>query len=224
MEISLALWSMIVAPFVMNWIGKRNLLIAHNMLNVVLLLLLIPCYKNLFLVCVIFYINAFVNTFQNIYFPNIQADMRDYHQWKTGVRVDGLFGPLGLIGTVLGFATGLVLPAIYEHMGLKENYDILYNDEMRNNLFDVLIIASIVGAILNLIPYLFYDLTEQKHRGYVNVLKIRAMFEEGNRLAKIYGPENVFDFSLGNPNVPAPQAVKDAIIEILNEEDFIHNP
>ena len=173
-----ALWSMMVAPFLMNWMGKRNLLIAHNMLNVVLLLLLIPCYKNLILVCVIFYINTFVNTFQNIYFPNIQADMRDYHQWKTGVRVDGLFGPLGLIGTALSFATGLVLPTIYEHMGLKDNYDVLYNDEMRNNLFDVLIVASIIGAILNLIPYLFYDLTEQKHRGYVNVLKIRAMFED----------------------------------------------
>ena len=52
-----------------------------------------------------------------------------------------------------------------------------------------------------------------------NSSAIRAMFEEGNRLAKIYGPENVFDFSLGNPNVPAPQAVKDAIVEILNEED-----
>lgn len=52
-----------------------------------------------------------------------------------------------------------------------------------------------------------------------NSSAIRAMFEEGNRLAKIYGAENVFDFSLGNPNVPAPQSVKDAIIEILNEED-----
>ena len=52
-----------------------------------------------------------------------------------------------------------------------------------------------------------------------NSSAIRAMFEEGNRLAKIYGRENVYDFSLGNPNVPAPQAVKDAIIEILNEED-----
>ena len=52
-----------------------------------------------------------------------------------------------------------------------------------------------------------------------NSSAIRAMFEEGNRLAKIYGRENVFDFSLGNPNVPAPHAVKDAIIEILNEED-----
>lgn len=173
-----ALWSMAIAPFLMNWMGKRNLLILHNAINVVLLLLLIPSYNNLWLICIIFYINGFVNTLQNIYFPNIQADMRDYHQWKTGVRVDGLFGPLGLIGTVIGFATGLVIPTIYEHMGLKDDYNVLYNDEMRNNLFQVLIFASIIGAVLNLIPYLFYDLTEQKHRGYVNVLKIRAMFED----------------------------------------------
>ena len=52
-----------------------------------------------------------------------------------------------------------------------------------------------------------------------NSSAIRAMFEEGNRLAKIYGAENVFDFSLGNPNVPAPESVKKAIIELLNEED-----
>ena len=52
-----------------------------------------------------------------------------------------------------------------------------------------------------------------------NSSAIRAMFEEGNRLAQIYGKENVFDFSLGNPNVPAPQEVKDAILEILEEED-----
>lgn len=48
---------------------------------------------------------------------------------------------------------------------------------------------------------------------------IRAMFEEGKRLASIYGAENVYDFSLGNPNVAAPKSVKDSIIEILNEED-----
>lgn len=52
-----------------------------------------------------------------------------------------------------------------------------------------------------------------------NSSAIRAMFEEGNRLAGIYGRENVFDFSLGNPNVPAPREVKDAILEILDEED-----
>lgn len=52
-----------------------------------------------------------------------------------------------------------------------------------------------------------------------NSSAIRAMFEEGNRLAKIYGPENVYDFSLGNPNVPAPESIKKAIIDIVNEEN-----
>ncbi|MBU5455624.1 pyridoxal phosphate-dependent aminotransferase [Caproiciproducens sp. MSJ-32] len=49
---------------------------------------------------------------------------------------------------------------------------------------------------------------------------IRAMFEEGKRLAEIYGPENVYDFSLGNPSVEAPKEVKEAIIDILNNEDL----
>ena len=47
---------------------------------------------------------------------------------------------------------------------------------------------------------------------------IREMFEEGKKLSKIYGEENVFDFSLGNPSVPAPNKIKDIIIDILNTE------
>ncbi len=47
---------------------------------------------------------------------------------------------------------------------------------------------------------------------------IRAMFEEGQRLAKIYGAENVYDFSLGNPNVPAPDEVNKAVKEIVDDE------
>lgn len=47
---------------------------------------------------------------------------------------------------------------------------------------------------------------------------IRAMFEEGKQLAAIHGAENVYDFSLGNPSVEPPKQVKEAIIDILNEE------
>jgi len=46
---------------------------------------------------------------------------------------------------------------------------------------------------------------------------IRAMFEEGKQMAAVYGAENVCDFSLGNPNLPTPAAVKDAIIQILDQ-------
>lgn len=53
---------------------------------------------------------------------------------------------------------------------------------------------------------------------------IRAMFEEGRRLAQIYGEENVFDFSLGNPNVEPPDSVKESVKYILDKEspNFVH--
>lgn len=47
---------------------------------------------------------------------------------------------------------------------------------------------------------------------------IRAMFEEGKKLADIYGEENVYDFSIGNPSVEPPVEVKEAIIDIITNE------
>lgn len=46
------------------------------------------------------------------------------------------------------------------------------------------------------------------------------MFEEGKRMAAVYGRENVYDFSLGNPNVPVPQ-VTEAILDVVKNEDFM---
>ncbi len=53
---------------------------------------------------------------------------------------------------------------------------------------------------------------------------IRAMFEEGQKMAAKVGAENVFDFSLGNPSIPSPPEVNKAILGVLEEEDslFVH--
>lgn len=60
----------------------------------------------------------------------------------------------------------------------------------------------------------------EKMKPYVkNNSAIRMMFEEGNRLRAKYGTDKVFDFSLGNPSVPAPDCVREAIIELVNETD-----
>ena len=47
---------------------------------------------------------------------------------------------------------------------------------------------------------------------------IRELFEFGRRRAAVVGAENVFDYSLGNPSLPAPPEVNRAIHDILNEE------
>ena len=62
----------------------------------------------------------------------------------------------------------------------------------------------------------------EKMKGYVkNSSVIRAMFEEGKKMAAIYGADHVYDFSLGNPNVPAPSKVKEAVYDILENEDSL---
>ncbi|MCR5626065.1 MAG: pyridoxal phosphate-dependent aminotransferase [Lachnospiraceae bacterium] len=59
----------------------------------------------------------------------------------------------------------------------------------------------------------------EKMKGLVkNNSVIRQMFEEGKKMAQEFGAENVYDFSLGNPNVSAPEAVRENAIRLLKEE------
>ena len=97
--------------------------------------------------------------------------------------------------SVITLATGSVLPAIYEGAGLNRSvalslgydgsnvYDVLYNHDYFVRISSVLVIASVVGAVLNVIPFFFYDFTEVKQKAIVKVLKIRALFEDyGNNV------------------------------------------
>lgn len=60
----------------------------------------------------------------------------------------------------------------------------------------------------------------EKMKPYVqNNSAIRMMFEEGNRLRAKYGADKVFDFSLGNPSVPAPDCVRETIVRLANETE-----
>lgn len=47
---------------------------------------------------------------------------------------------------------------------------------------------------------------------------VRAMFEEGKRMAEAYGAGNVYDYSLGNPSIEPPKQVKEALMQVLEEE------
>ena len=51
---------------------------------------------------------------------------------------------------------------------------------------------------------------------------IRELFEYGKKRAAEIGAENVYDFSLGNPTVPAPECVNETIRELTKELDSVH--
>ena len=62
------------------------------------------------------------------------------------------------------------------------------------------------------------SVSEKVHGYILESSWIRKMFEEGDRLKKQLGAENVFDFSLGNPSVEPPSEFKRALREVAAEE------
>ena len=218
-----ALWGMLLAPLCIRKWGKKTVLVVTNIFNIIFILLMLPATSQIngltiWMVLVCLYLNGFVGAFAHILNPSIQADIRDYQQYKTGERIDGMFSAVATIGTVIALLTSSVLPVIYEKGGItKENalavtsnpeilnrmlgdgktvgqilseqlangqdnysnaYSALYDPNTLISLLHVLIIVSAVGALLNVIPYLWYDFNEKKQKSVVRVLKVRALFED----------------------------------------------
>ena len=148
--------------------------------------------RSIWLVLVCLWMNALMGSFAHILTPAINADIRDYQQYMTGERIDGMFSAISLITSFITMATSTVIPLIFDRFGINEHngyanaYDILkYQPDTLYSLIHLLIFLSVIGATLNVLPYFFYDLSETKQRAMVNILKIRAMFEDfGNDALK----------------------------------------
>lgn len=177
-------WGMLVAPFLVRKYGKRKVLIASNLLNIVFIAMIYPARESMPWVTLCFWLNFFAGALALIFNPGIQADIRDYQHWKTGERIDGMFAAVGLIGSIVTMFTSGVLPFLYEKLGIYEGngyenmYDILYNEADFDKIIGALILFATIGATLNVIPLFFYDLKETTQQGIIRVLKIRAMFED----------------------------------------------
>lgn len=206
-------WGMLLAPLSIKKLGKKNTLILINSMNILFIALVYPVVKYvdmsimIWLVMICLWFNALFGSFGHILTPSLNGDIRDYQQYITGERIDGMFAAVGLIGSVITMATSSVLPAIYEKIGFNETklkellpeivaqegelldptnvYNVLYHRETFISIFGVLIAVSVLGAFLNVVPYFFYDLSEIKQQGMIKVLKIRALFEDyGNGVLK----------------------------------------
>ena len=177
-------WGMILAPFAVKRWGKKKVLIVTNIVNIFFLALVYPLMGSIWTVLLCMYMNSVADSFILVLNPAIQADIRDYQQYKSGERIDGMFGAVALIGSFITMATSSVLPAVYEKYGIysgngyENMYDVLYDINVLYKLVGVLVILSAVGAALNVIPYFFYDLTETKQKSIIKILQIRAMFED----------------------------------------------
>lgn len=234
-----SLWGMLLAPFCIRRWGKKKVQIVTNLFNILFILCMYPFFTGtagpdgnmkgyiIWAVMACLYLNAVVGAFAHILTPSINADIRDYQQYRSGERIDGMFAAVTAIGNIVTLITAGLLPALQEKYGMtktvatrvtsdatlmsrilpgtKQTIGQMLQDQLANGqdnfvnpssaLYDVdgvlfpllriLVIVAAIGATLNVIPFFFYDLTEQKQKSYVRVLKVRAVFEDyGNNALK----------------------------------------
>ncbi len=209
-----SLWGMLAAPFAIRKWGKKKVVIVTNILNAIFLALLYPVVRSepenmIWAIAVVLFMNYLMTSFGVILTPAMNADMRDYQQYITGERIDGMFSTVGLIGTVVTLATSSVVPSVYQSLGINDTvlkermseiveitgktaadmsqspYNVLYLPDIFKEVFTVIVILSVVGAVMNVIPYFFYDMTEIRQRGIIKVLRVRALFEDyGNHVLR----------------------------------------
>lgn len=170
-----SLIGMVSAPILVKFIGKRNLNIGANIILAIAYGFTFFSAGNFYVTFVLIYLANASNATSIITGPAINADILDFHQWKTGKRMDGFFCNIGIVTSVVGMATGFVIPAVTESYGLLTNYDVLYEAAFRGNLIRILAVISLIGGLACCIPMIFYDLSEKKLRVMMRELKKRTL-------------------------------------------------
>lgn len=125
-----SLWGMLLAPLCIRKWGKKKVQIVTNIFNIMFILCMYPFFHSsaapdgnirnyvIWAVLACLYLNGIVGAFAHILNPSIQADIRDYQQYKTGERIDGMFAAVAAIGSVITLITAGVLPALQEKYGM----------------------------------------------------------------------------------------------------------
>lgn len=195
------LWSMMFSPWFIRKFGKKKIKVFKNIAQVFLIACIGFTYKSklaLVFLFIINYINRFLDC-SEVIDKAIESDMRDTQQYLVGERIDGSFGMISTYANgFVSMFTSLFLPWVYNKFGYDGNdYSVLdvyvdYNPDLplsqqkKNpdcvlySMLDALIVISVLGAALDVIPWLFYDVSETGQKSMLRVIRVRTMIEELN--------------------------------------------
>ncbi len=184
-----AMWAMLASPWLIDRLGKRGFKMVKNITQVFLTLGLALTYKkSLTMIFIIYFLNRFWETTE-VVDRAIESDIRDYQQYISGERIDGSFGVVdAYVGGAVGAVTNLFIPWVYKRNGFDgTDYSVLNvydaagnykSDNILYTLLDKLLLISLVGAVVDVLPWFFYDLSETDQQGVAQVNRIRSAAED----------------------------------------------
>ncbi len=192
-------WGMLFSPYFIKKFGKKNIKIVKNIIQIFIIASYFLFYKSplaglgLFIV---YTLDRFVDT-ANVIDSAIESDMRDNQQYLIGERIDGAFGFISTYsGGVINAVTDLFIPWIQKKKGFDgTDYSVLdvyinydenkpLSQQTKNpncvlySLMDTLLIVSVIGAAVDVLPWFLYDISETGQKAMLRVIRIRTLIED----------------------------------------------
>ena len=177
----------ILCPILTKRFQKRNILIsfrAFTILTVLMIALAVKMENIIIFMVAMFLKNAIAPVMDGVN-VGLNADILTYHQWKYGERADAMSGVFGWFLNPVNVAIGYLMPWFLSMMGFTSDWDVLFDTQILNNVFNLYTWGSVVGLILLTVPFIFYDLTREKHDMCVKELqeRVKALEETESEVA-----------------------------------------
>ena len=126
------------------------------------------------------FVKGFANAIPDVADSDMTIRKNDYQMYLSGERLENFSGVFNWIISPVTTFVSLIIPVIILKNGFNSNWDVLYIDSARLNILAVPLIFDLIGFVLMIIPYLFWDFNNPQHEYVMEVLKQREkLAQEG---------------------------------------------
>lgn len=166
----------ILCPIMTKRFQKRNILISTRGLTILTVLGIALAIKmnNIYIFMVAMFLKNAISPIMDGVNVGLNADILTYHQWKYGERADAMSGVFGWFLNPVNVAIGYLMPWFLSMTGFTSDWDVLFDTQILNNVFNLYTWGSVIGLVLLTVPFIFYDLTREKHDMCVKELQERV--------------------------------------------------
>lgn len=166
----------ILCPILTKRFQKRNILISFRGVTILTVLLIALAVKmeNIIIFMIAMTLKNTIAPIVDGVNVGLNADILTYHQWKYGERADSMSGVFDWFLNPVNVTIGYIMPWLLSMMGFTSDWDVLFDTQILNNVFNLYTWGSVIGLVLLTVPFVFYDLTREKHDMCVKELQERV--------------------------------------------------
>ena len=168
------------------------------------------------------FFKGFANSIPDVADYDMNVRKNDYQMYLSGERLENFSGVFNWIISPVTTFVSLIIPVIILRNGFNSNWDVLYIDSARFNILAVPLIFDLIGFVLMIIPYLFWDFNNPQHEYVMEVLKQREkLANEGYFPSEYEGGLNFMEAGELHAGIPVESAAmiekRDSLIKSAQE-------